>query len=613
MRSRDLNRTCRKALLGVLGGATLGLSSTSALAQTDQEIADAFSVSQFTLQEVVVKQKAPQHAFVEVSLDGEPVQLSVFRSSVRAPDFRVLLKGENGVEEFTPAPSRVYKGNVVGDGESRVSGTIIDGAFSGSIIVGDEYWGVQPLTEAFPDADPDTYVVYESDETYQGLWHCGVDDNVIAHPRDVEAPAGPIGGGLKVAELAFDADFELFSQDFGSNEQAVIDFIETRTAGVNAIYEAEVGITHVITEIIVRTNVNDPYTTSNPSSLLGQFQNHWNSQQQGVQRDVAHLWTGKNLQGGVIGIAFLNGVCSTFQGYGLSERFTSNSLLLNCLMAHELGHNWSANHCDGTQGCAIMCSGINGCGNGCTTFGTFATNSITNFASFANCLDDGVPPGGGESDWTIDVDNNDGDNVIEPGESATVKLTLNFEPDNPDNDFQGLAATVFNVLNAQNAETGSITTWDVLNNLDALTGDLTETDGVQLFNVNAGQLTQFGDFVPGSPLDILEFEWVPDSFDGQVVIYTTDTEVVQVWETVPGEGDVAFDYGIGEESAVLVVATADECLADCNGDGSLNILDFTCFQDLFASGDPDADCNNDGSLDVLDFICFQGAFSAGCP
>jgi len=53
--------------------------------------------------------------------------------------------------------------------------------------------------------------------------------------------------------------------------------------------------------------------------------------------------------------------------------------------------------------------------------------------------------------------------------------------------------------------------------------------------------------------------------------------------------------------------------ADCNQDGLLNILDFVCFQALFAAGDPDADCNDDGLFNILDFTCFQQAFAAGCP
>jgi len=61
-----------------------------------------------------------------------------------------------------------------------------------------------------------------------------------------------------------------------------------------------------------------------------------------------------------------------------------------------------------------------------------------------------------------------------------------------------------------------------------------------------------------------------------------------------------------------VIGAEPPCLADCNDDGTLNILDFTCFQGLFASGDPGADCNEDGMLNILDFVCFQGAFAKGC-
>jgi hypothetical protein len=55
------------------------------------------------------------------------------------------------------------------------------------------------------------------------------------------------------------------------------------------------------------------------------------------------------------------------------------------------------------------------------------------------------------------------------------------------------------------------------------------------------------------------------------------------------------------------------CIADCDGNGSLNILDFVCFQNLFQSGDPGADCDANGQFNILDFVCFQNLFQAGCP
>jgi len=62
-----------------------------------------------------------------------------------------------------------------------------------------------------------------------------------------------------------------------------------------------------------------------------------------------------------------------------------------------------------------------------------------------------------------------------------------------------------------------------------------------------------------------------------------------------------------------VLGPEPECPPDCNGDGGLNILDFVCFQGLFAAGDSGADCNGDGGLNILDFTCFQAAFAQGCP
>jgi len=59
-------------------------------------------------------------------------------------------------------------------------------------------------------------------------------------------------------------------------------------------------------------------------------------------------------------------------------------------------------------------------------------------------------------------------------------------------------------------------------------------------------------------------------------------------------------------------AASQGCIADCNDDGTLNILDFVCFQQLFQADDPAADCNGDGLLNIIDFVCFQTLFQEAC-
>ena len=122
-------------------------------------------------------------------------------------------------------------------------------------------------------------------------------------------------------------------------------------------YEPEVNVTHSITTIIVRSNASDPYTTTNAGGLLDQVRSHWLGNQQGVQRDLVQMFSGRNLDGGTIGVAYLDAICSTNIGYGLCESGFSTSCQTD-LISHELGHNWGCNHInDGnTMNSSLTCS-----------------------------------------------------------------------------------------------------------------------------------------------------------------------------------------------------------------------------------------------------------------
>jgi S-formylglutathione hydrolase FrmB len=76
----------------------------------------------------------------------------------------------------------------------------------------------------------------------------------------------------------------------------------------------------------------------------------------------------------------------------------------------------------------------------------------------------------------------------------------------------------------------------------------------------------------------------------------------------------------GLASAAFIAARlAAACPANCDASTTppvLNVQDFACFLNRFASGDSRANC--DGStavptLNILDFACFLNAFAAGCP
>lgn len=72
------------------------------------------------------------------------------------------------------------------------------------------------------------------------------------------------------------------------------------------------------------------------------------------------------------------------------------------------------------------------------------------------------------------------------------------------------------------------------------------------------------------------------------------------------------DDDVVPTSPNAVILSAEVCLADCNADGDLSVLDFVCFQLLWQSGDLAADCDGNGVLNLLDFVCFQIEYQEGC-
>lgn len=106
--------------------------------------------------------------------------------------------------------------------------------------------------------------------------------------------------------------------------------------------------------------------------------------------------------------------------------------------------------------------------------------------------------------------------------------------------------------------------------------------------VDAATTTPTGfDFVPGDAHDC-NLNRIPDACD-----------------IADGRSTDRNRNGLPDECETL-------CEADCDGDGSLSIFDFLCFQTAFDAGEPIADCTGDGVIDIFDFLCFQNIFMDGC-
>lgn len=324
---------------------------------------------------------------------GLPGTLSLYRHSNRSDTFQVFaVDGAGQWRAVDPGPVLTYRGTVDGHaGQVAASLSNTTPRTLSAIVWLDDGtgWNIQPASGIDRGALRTDHFVARIQDLPPTEGVCGVDDRIRpAIAGHVPPPAnGPVD--WRLAELIYDADVEYYQAN-GSSVASTMADIEGIQNAVNVIYERDTAITHPINAIIVRTAEPDPYSSSGPNELLGQVQAAWQSSP--MSRDLVHLMTGRDLNGSTVGIARLPGVCSMINGYGLSQTmYTTLFAHRTALTAHELGHNWNADHCNQfsppQMPCNIMCSSIGGCnGVGAPEFGPFSAGVIRNHAASATCL-----------------------------------------------------------------------------------------------------------------------------------------------------------------------------------------------------------------------------------
>ncbi len=338
-----------------------------------------------------INQTPGQSIRLKIPIENRTYTLELDSHSTRADEYTVFMQDNNGELYEVPAGAvRTLRGSIAElDGSVVAGGLMPDGLYARIRLAdGKEYW-MEPLVDKINGAAHNLYVFYRTEDIIPSDGVCATGE--FMHPGKSfgtqtgrETNRGSfLGDNLCTAQLAFDADYEYF-QAWGLSTASRINLVVNT---INLQYESDVNLTHEITTIIVRSNSNDPYSSSNYETLLYQFQAEWTSNQSSITRDVAHLFTGREMDGNVIGVAWVGAVCNFTYQYGLSQSdFNGNFSCATDLTAHELGHNWNAGHCDCpsyTMNPYITCA---------NQFTQGSINTITSFANTLSCLS--CEPGG---------------------------------------------------------------------------------------------------------------------------------------------------------------------------------------------------------------------------
>ena len=357
--------------------------------------------------------------------------------SVRADSFELLGQEADGALWPQPIPApRTLRGASVGELAGQVAGSLHGAGLWASSSEG---WALAPASHFAPQASPALHVIYVPAEGERVAAGCGSALlPPVASPQASDAPQSAGGSCLQKALLAVDADFELYLAN-GSSVAATLQEIESALNIVNLTYESNVLLTHELGTVIVRQSPNDPYTSSDPGTLLNQLASEWKTTQASVERDLVHLASGKNWSGNIIGLAFIGGVCSFDIGYGQTQ-FTGNTASDASILGHELGHNWNAPHCLDTDGCFLMCGG-------CQEIGSITAQLIMEYAAGLSCLEPAADPPGGVKPKAID------DSVLAAGPTSIDHLA---------NDVDGDCEPVLHFSNASSSQQGGSVVFDPL-------------------------------------------------------------------------------------------------------------------------------------------------------
>jgi len=346
-----------------------------------------------------------QNYFANLSLEvnEKEFQFSLIAHDVRDANYKLRALTENGIVEYPRSPNETYFG-FTQDGHYDVRVTCDEDFFHALIVQAHDVLYIEPARDIVSSAPKNQFVIYwESDNLKQfDNAMCGAKTIPASQVSPTEEKNDPVNQdernrSCKVVQIAL-ADDHLMFNKYGS----VADVQDHNTAVINDVltnydFEFNDDIQFTIMTIFVATSAgNDPFTTStDPGDLLDSF-TAWGPTGFGVTHDVASLWSARNFDGNVIGLAWLDAVCTSFK-YDVLEDFSNNANLLRVLQAHEMGHNFGADH-DAAGSPFIMAPAV----QNTTQWSAASLTSINNYIASINCLATCSPPAAPVANFTAD-------------------------------------------------------------------------------------------------------------------------------------------------------------------------------------------------------------------
>lgn len=305
--------------------------------------------------------------------NNQTVSVSLEKFDVLSPDAKIVEKSAQGERELDLRNIILsYKGNIIGVQNSLVSVTFYNGKIIGLLKSDNDTYVIGALRDENGNETNDYILYQESKIKFHRDFKCGSEafdtpEEVIRRIKEINAAKLDVGlTDLLDAKIAIDVDYVTYGV-YGNSVTNASAYALALMSATSAVYVKDMNIKLSVGYLRVWTTP-DPYTSTQGFVLLNQFRDEWVANQGSVERVVAHLVSRRNNLD-VAGIAYLNVLCNTGFGYGLSATLNGNINQLPTysydvvVIAHELGHNFGSPHthnCSWVGGPLDTCAEIEG-------------------------------------------------------------------------------------------------------------------------------------------------------------------------------------------------------------------------------------------------------------
>ena len=259
------------------------------------------------------------------------------------------------------APLRLYKGAIEGVAGSWVRLGVQGDRVHGLLWDGREVFVIEPVEVAQAEVAPpialpfsgsivfrlsDTHVDTPTAcaATHTAPQRTGL-DQYKAVVSEISAAAGAIVASNPTRRIELSAMGDaLYRQSHLSDESAVNEVL-LRLNNVDGIYSAQIGVAIQVPTVLIEPTDGTAFSaTTSGNTLLEELSGLRQSTPELRSRGLTHLFTGRDLDGDTVGVAYVKSLCDARYGVGLTQTANLTVWLESLVAAHELGHNFGAYH-----------------------------------------------------------------------------------------------------------------------------------------------------------------------------------------------------------------------------------------------------------------------------